>query len=256
MTIDAFDFGDWDVESLRLSIFHSGEYQDSYSQGLWESVTGQQADSIDSRPKDRTISAIGSVDGNSLILVHQDGRIDWTLQSAVGATPQPSSEVVIPKIDSVGRTLPIFQNAVVYSLEAITSVSRVAFAPNLIREVSDINVGFEQLSTFLPHLNLPTAHAGDFIYQINRIRRSESIRHAHINRIGRWSLELVGGISFRVGPTGQPDMVNTNTKQVRRLMLDINTTQTTSTMAKERIPGLFEELISLAREISTEGDGA
>ena len=256
MTTDAFDFGDWDVESLRLSIFHPATYESSYSADLWERVTGQQVDSIDSRPRNRTIRAVGSVEGDSLILVHQDGRIDWTLQPAVGPTPQPSNEVVVAKIGSVRRVLPLFQNAVGYSLEAITSVNRIAFAPNLIREVADENVGLEQLSEFLPHLNLTSGHAGDFIYQINRIRRSETIRHAYINRIAKWSLELVGGISFRVGPTGQPDVMSASPKQVRRLMLDVNTTQATSTMAKERIPGLFEELVSLAREIAIEGDKA
>ena len=167
-----------------------------------------------------------------------------------------SNEVVVAKIGSVGRTLPIFQNAVGFSLDAITStaVIRLAFAPSLIREVVDENVGLEQLSNFLPNLNLTSAHAGDFIYQINRIRRSETVHHARINRIAKWSLELVGGITFRMGPTGRPDVMNANPKQLRRLMLDINTTQGTSTMAKERIPGLFEELVSLAREIATEGD--
>ena len=254
MTIDAFDFGDWDVESLRLSIFHSGEYQDSYSPGLWESVTGQQADSIDSRPKDRMTRVLGSVEGDSLTLVRQDGRIDWTLQPVVGPTPQPSNEIVVAKIGSVGRMLPIFRKALDYSLESITSVNRIAFAPTFIREVGDVNAGFEQLSKYLPHLNLPAAQGGDFIFQINRRRRSEVIHHAYINRLAKWSLELVGGVSVRMGSTGRPDLVNTPPKQVRRLSLDVNTTPETSTMGRKRVPGLFEELVALAREITLEGD--
>ena len=253
MTINAFDFGDWDVESLRLSIFHPGDYESSHSPGLWESVTGQQVDSIDSRPRDRAIRAVGLVEGNNLNLTHQDGRVDWTLQPTAGVAPQPPNDVVVAKIGSVEHMLPIFQNALEHSLEAITSVDRIAFAPGLIREVPDINVGLEQLDKFLPCLNLTAAH-GDLIYQINRIRRSESVRHARINRIAKWSLELVGGISFRVGPTGQPDVLPTSLQPVRRLLLDVNTTQTTSIMAKERIPGLFDELVTLASEIAIEGD--
>ena len=254
MTIDAFDFGDWDVESLRLSIFHTMKYEDSYSEGLWESVTGQQADSIDSRPRNRMTRTIGTAERNSLTLVHQDGRIDWTSQPVVSPVPQPSNEILVAQIDSPERMLPIFQKAVSYSLESITSVKRIAFAPSLIREVADVNAGFEQLSRYLPHLNLPAAHGGDFIYQINRRRRSEAIQHAHINRLAKWSLELLGGVSVRVGLTGQPDLLDAPPKQVRRLFLDVNTTPETSTMAKNGIPELFKELVALAREIAIEGD--
>ena len=250
----SFDFGDWDVESLRMSIFFPRGAHPNVRAGLWERVTGEQPDSIDSRPRERISRETGTIGGNSFVFVNQDERIDWLLQPIVVPSLQPPTSTTLPTLETVEKALAIFRNAIRYSLETIPVVQRLAFAPVLIKDAANLNVGFGQLSTHLPHLSLGSAYGADFIYQINRRRRSNSVPHAQINRLAKWSMEMVGGVAVRMGPSGQPDVRDTGTSATRKLALDINTTPETSTISKAKIPGLFEELVTVSRELATKGD--
>ena len=249
-----FDFGTWDVESLRLSIFHSGLYDLGPASNLWNRVTGLEPDSVDLRSKDRIVRSVGIVGRDTLILVVQDGRTDWTLQATSEPPPQSSNEIIVPKIKSYESALPIFTNALDYSLEAMGSISRIAFAPLLIWQVDTPGEGMVRLSNLLPNLDLPTQQSGDLVYQLNRIQRSKVVPHAGINRIARWSLEALGSVSFRLGPTGQPDVLPATLQPVVRLMLDINTTQNTNAISKKKVPELFNELVALSEKVAREGD--
>ena len=247
----SFDFGDWDVESLRMSIFCPANTRPFERSGLWERVTGEQPSSIDSRPREGVTREAGVVGGNNLLLVTQGGRLDWLLQPV--AVPNQQAPVILTLKD-VGIARGIFHKAFRYSLETTGLALRLAFAPVFIKEVTSVGLGFGQLSVFLPQLDLASLNTSDFIYRVNRRRRSLSVPHAEINRIAKWSLEEVGVVSFRVASSGRPDFRDTGTTFVRKLELDVNTTPETSAMSKDTVSGLLDEMIVMAEELATEGD--
>ena len=73
MTEVKFDFGEWDVESLRVSIFHPVALSTSVRTGLWEKVTGDRPESIDSRPREGVTRESGIVRWRKLTTCLQVG---------------------------------------------------------------------------------------------------------------------------------------------------------------------------------------
>lgn len=251
MTEVKFDFGEWDVESLRVSIFHPGGSVSSTRTALWAMVADSEPESIDSRPRDRVTRLTGSVGGDNLVLAVQEERIDWLIQPIVVPNQRPVTALTLKSAEDA---LPILQRAVQYSLETIPLVQRLAFSPSLIRQVLNPTLSLKQISNYLPRLDLDSVEGSDFVYQINRRRRSLSVSHAQINRLAKWSTVQVGGIEFKMRPSGQPRLQTTEVGFARKLELDVNTTPETGAMSNDKIPGLFDELITLAGELAIEGD--
>ena len=246
------NIGDWDVENLRVTLFPtSGPRSTDQQTGLWQEVTGQPPDSIDSRPRQRLTRVFGRIRDNQLLLGIQDERVDWHVQPFVPANEQPDG---VPTVATANEMLTIMHDAVQKTLSTVRIVQRLAFAMSLVREVPDVPTGMYQLSGYLPNVTLDPAGSSDFIYQINRRRRSASVSHAEINRLGRWSVDQIGSIGFRV-VAGQPRVHQDESPYyVRKLVTDINTTPTTSAMANDRIHDLFHEMVVISNELATEGD--
>ena len=245
-----FDRGDWDVESLRASIFHPPAPSTAAQSGLWEKATGNQPESIDSRPKRRITRVVGNVGENNLTLAIQDQRIDWVVQ------PIPSNQPSVPllTLGAVEDVLPLLRKAIQCTLETTPTVLRMAFNPVLVKEVPDSETGLRQLSKYLPHLGLDSMDGMDFIYQINRRQRSTSVPHVRINRLAKWSTEQIGGLELRVSPSDQPRLETTGLSFARKLNLDMNTDPKSGAMSRDKIADLFDELVSIAGELATEGD--
>ncbi len=247
----SFNCGDWDVESLQAAIFHPSEPSAAAQSGLWEKATGNQPESIDSRPKIRMTRVVGSVGEDNLTLAIQDERIDWVVRPRVPSN-QPSGPLFT--LGAVEDVLPLLRKAIQYTLETTQIVSRMAFIPVLVKQVPDTATGLKQLSKYLPHLGLDSMDGVDFTYQINRRRRSTSVPHVRINRLAKWSTEQIGGLELRVSPSDQPRLKTTGSSYVRKLNLDVNTDPTSGAMSRDKIAGLFDELVSIAGELATEGD--
>lgn len=244
-------FGDWDVEGLRVSIFHQTIGVPFSQAGLWAKVTGNEPESVNSRPQQGVTRVVGRVGENNLILASENDRIDWLVLPIANPTQQVSPVLTLKGTDN---TLPILQGAVKRSLEAIPVVLRLAFGPTLVREVSDLKQGIKQLSAYLPNIDFGSLEGIDFVYQVNRRRRSVSVSHVQINRLARWSTEQIGGIELRVTQSEQPHLRSTGNNFTRKLHLDINTTPTPSAISNDKIPALFGELVTLADELAIKGD--
>ena len=81
-----------------------------------------------------------------------------------------------------------------------------------------------------------------------------SVPHAEINRLGRWSVEEIGSIAFRMVSGQPPVRQDMGIHYVRKLVTDINTTPTTNVMANDRIHDLFHEMVAISNEVATKGD--
>lgn len=244
-------FGDWDVESLRVSIFHPVGSATSQQAGLWQKATGDVPESISSRPQNRVTRATGRLGENNLLLTTQDERIDWLIRPIVGPKQQSAP---VPTLREVASTPSFLQNAIRCSLEAIPVVMRLAFALILVRQVPDSTEGLRQLSKYLPHVDLNSMEGRDFVYQVNRRRISKSVSHIQINRLARWSTEHIEGVEIEMAPSEQPRLRPIEDVLTRKLNLDINTAPRTNAMANDKIPSLLDELMALASELAIEGD--
>ena len=242
------DFAEWDVENFRLTVFHTSDPNIS---GLWERLMGVSPETIDSRPRERVIREQGGANGNQLLLVTQAQRLDWNL------LPDPAPDHQIgnpPTLKAVDQTIPLLKKALDVTLQSARQVHRLAFGVVLIQQVSGLSEGMRRLSKYLPHLGLEHQEGLDFIYQINRRRRSTNAHHVRINRLAKWQLEEFHSGAFRISPSQGARLETSELGFVSKLVLDINTAPDNSAISKDRMPNLFVELTALAHEIAVKGD--
>lgn len=242
---------DWDTESIRVSIFTPLRY-DSRNQyrELWEGASGHIPETVDIRPIDGITRLQGVVGDNNLLVSIQEGRIDWYI-NPVPPQGRPIDVLTLNRVESVFR---ILNKALRVSLEVISSVQRLAFAPVLLRVVPDRPTGLNQMEKYFRHLNVDTLDSEDFSYQINRRRASQAVPHARINRLASWTIQEGGNVSFSITPSGVPAISDSNPFTVRRLEMDVNTTEETTDIPTSKGVALFHELVGMASEIANEGD--
>ena len=244
------DFGGWDVESLRFSIFFPTGATPPGS-GLWEEVTGTTPESIDSRPRESVVLEVGNIGRNQLLLATQNQRLDWHIRPILTSTPRARTLMVLADVE---ETLPVLQKAVQCSLETVRQVHRFAFAPVLVKQAPSLNEGLRQLSKYLPDLRLGSLGGSDFIYQINRRRSSKVAALIQINRLAKWVVEEFQVNTLSVNPSQGARLQTTKSGFASKLTLDINTTPGSGEVSRDTIPELFDELVMLACEVATKGD--
>ena len=247
-TTPIVDFGQWSVDHLRLTVFHPPGFQTSE---LWELLMRVRPESIEERPRDGVVQQQGEADGNRLLLVTHAERLDWTFVPNPTVSHGTNTPPVLLDPNQAVRKL---QEALDISLRSVKQVNRLAFGVLLGQQVVNPSEGMSQMSKYLPHMDLEERGGSDFIYQVNRRRRSSRVPHVQLNRLARWSLEqfISGGI--RIAPAQAPQLQQSGSGFVSRLLLDINTAPENNAIAVERMPGLFVELINLACKVATEGD--
>lgn len=241
------DFGVWNIEGLRLTLFHPDVEP---AAGLWRSLRETEPESIESKPRDQTLVEHGPVGPNRLVLASAAGRLDWYLQS-LSSEPQSARGPLM--LMGTDPAIPMLAQALRASLGRHRQVLRLAFGATLLRQVESQDEGLAVLSPYLPRLELQAHGDRDFMYRINRRRRSRSASHATINRVAVWSVEEIVSSSIRV-TSNQPPRFNATPHLCAKLVLDINTVPEGPAISVGRMPDLFDEFAELAREISTRGD--
>ena len=242
------DFGQWNVEHLRLTIFHPSGVDTS---NLWERLMHVLPESRDERPREGVVQQQGEAGGNRLLLITRADRFDWTV------IPNPASDAGImptPILVDINQAVTLIQDALRISLQAVTVMDRLAFGALLGQQVADPTEGMSRLSEYLPRLGLEEQGVSDFVYQINRRRQSFRVPHAQLNRVARWSSEQIIQARLRITPALLPQVQPSGTGFVNRLLLDVNTVPGTSAIAHGRFSGLFVELVEIACKVASEGD--
>ena len=154
---------------------------------------------------------------------------------------------------SAEQIIPLLTRALDVSISAFGRADRIAFGSTLVQRASNPSEGTKQLSKYLPRLDLEP-DGSDFLYQINRRRRSSHAPHVQINRLSRWQLEDVHGGLLRVSPSQPPGFMRDEQFSISKLTLDVNTAFGSNAISNERMPGLLDEMIAFAYEIATNGD--
>jgi hypothetical protein len=245
---------DWQVEILRLTAFPQSTFQ-LKDLDLWSQVTGQPPAEKITRIRLGAQRELGPILGGILITDLQPNRIDWVLTSAEEREP---TETGFSTIAAFSELLPPFVELMIKWLNSSScpSLQRLAFGAVLIIPIDTKDEGYHKLSTYLPGVQLDPKDSFDFLYQINRPRKSVSKTEGlFINRLSKWSVSKVQRLQLSVRPTSDVLSSNIPPYFACRLEVDINTSQDFKGPLPQRLlPNIFQELADLARQIAEKGD--
>ena len=247
-TTSIADFGQWNVEHLRLTIFHPSGVD---TLNLWERLMGVAPESRDERPREGVVQQQGEAGGNRLLLITRTDKFDWIVMPNPASAP---GSMAPPILVDINQAMTLMQEALKISLQSVRVVDRLALGALLGQQVADPTEGMSRLSKYLPRLELEERGVSDFVYQINRRRQSSRVPHAQLNRVARWSSEQIIGGQVRITRAQPPQVQSSTPGFINRLLLDVNTVPGTSAIAPDKFSGLFVELVEIACKVASEGD--
>jgi hypothetical protein len=135
------------------------------------------------------------------------------------------------------------------------TIKRIGFSGRLIQRAKKLDAAYRMLKTHLPALKLDS-HSRDFIYRINRPRKSRAgIRELEINRLATWA--VIRGQRQVMVVSGSEASTPAKTADFTACVLefDVNTSgEFSRELPKNRLPSVMQELASLAFEIAKKGD--
>lgn len=238
---------DWKAESLRMTAFPSPGTVLGEPPNWWETAVGEPPENRVHQPKVGVIQEQGSFSNGVLTLISQPGRIDWLL-----AWPN-REEIIEPFEESLGAFVPL----VLRWLGDAPVLQRIAFGATLRLPVKDRIDGYKRLSSYLHHVDLDPEGSTEFLFQINRPRKSKSgIENLSINRLSKWSVAFTQEATYTVHDPKATQFQLTGLQKdlYCRLELDINTAPNEDDFAAKDVQQVFNELVDLGREIATNGD--
>ncbi len=246
----------WQVHQMRLTAFPSPDVAVA-ADSWWQDLIGEPPDVEVKDPKTggrqyEGALAIGSLSPGRLVLVISPQRIDWIIQG----TEHTEANMVA---DTLGNADQGFQEFGAFAnrwfaLSGCPPMQRLAFGGVLLGPVADRATNYRLLSKRIP-VRIDPAGSSDFLYQINRPRRSQiELFKPTLNRLSRWSVMRRSTIRVELsGPKAQTHQQEHGS--VCRLELDVNTAPDYDVVIeRSRLAPIFEELVRLGKEIARKGD--
>lgn len=254
------DFGDWQVESLRLTAFLSAPLP-AVPETWWSELAGQPPDSQNTRPKEGRWQFDGAVTNpdlsNALLILRgENQRLDWLLQPAPLAEEGRPPDIESAYVGYFPPAMTAFVGLIgSWLATASIEISRLAFGVTLRLPIDSRELGYSVLSELLPFPLDP--NSTDFLYRINHPVQSESLGDGTIlNRLSTWAvvqidtlvLSVSGGHAGteRLSKRGQPFYAC-------RLEFDINTAaDRPGAIPQDRYGALLSEFVSVPASFLTE----
>jgi hypothetical protein len=246
---------DWNVQSLRLTAFHTARDLPDL-ESWWAELAGQVPETRVARPREGLAEVMGDFAAEQLnparlTLGSQPSRIDWLLQA------QDSPPPGIPCLGPLPRVLPFFTDTMHPWLDRLPfDINRLALGVILLFPVATRQEGYSLLSRFLPLTLDP--NSSDFLYRINRPAVSESLADGtQLNRLSTWSVLLVELVRLSISPgTVRADVSHQGEPALAcRLELDVNTpADRTEPLPRDKYRPLLTELAAMAQSIADRGD--
>ena len=216
-----------------MSIFHPERVA---RPGLWEKLMGDRPQAINDRPRDGILQEEGNVEGNRLVLSSRARRIEWRVLPIPPTDPKGGSAATLTEL---GKGISLLARAVTISTDEIRQVERFALGAILLKQPPDEAEVLRHLLRYFPDKGLDSSDTSDFMYQINRRRRSASAPHVLVNRLARWSLEQVHSGNLQISAAAPPSVQMFGSRLTGKLVLDINTAPENNAISVDRLPSFF-----------------
>lgn len=250
-SIQSTDNSDWLGEVFRLTVFFvtPGKVDTS---DWWQFVTGELPETRNSQPKIGVLQEEGEFNGGRLVLTTQPDRADWLfLPSFDKGMGMPDFGHLSPYTSSTD----IFTKFALNWFTKAPPLSRIAFGMVLHRPVPDRLTGYRELAKYLAMVQIDPENSSDFLYQINRRRFSRIIPSLPLNRLTKWTVANIDSGQFAMGLGIPLQTVEFTNRHFVRLELDVNSAQEfRKQLPPDKIQGIFEELMNLAKELADKGD--
>ena len=179
-------------------------------------------------------------------------RIDWRLSH----DPKNLSGE-LPIIGPYETLAERFRQVMLGWLSLCPQISRLAYGAVLLMPAGEPSQACQILEPLLPGIKIDWDNSYDFLYRINRRRRSSSgVEGLEINRVATWSLATISGmrVDFVSGQPA-PSIIQLPDSGICRLELDINTAPEFQRVLEKSVrSNLFAELVDFGNEIAREGD--
>lgn len=194
------------------------------------------------------INFVGEFKNKKLSLFVSPVKIDLTIN------PKESVDLITASLMTIGT----YDEAVTeinnlseiwFKQENFPPIRRIAFGIDLINKVNSRDDAYKAISQFLP-FRVDAKISSDFKYQINNFTTSKIIESLKINRLTEFNTIK---LNLRLVIADQPSQMFEDTHYCR-LVLDINTDESfLKELNKDKILGLYQELVSHAEKITKEG---
>ncbi len=232
---------------MRLSVFPL-DGTAALGTSHWEKGAGKQPETVKRPPQQQRVIEEGPWGEAWLQVDSLRGQIHW-LVSADMNPDAPGSIGAFPD------AIPPFHGLMCDWLKAhCPPVNRIAFAVNLMFPTGSPRETCAHLNDMLPAVEVAADDTRDFMYQINRRRRSRCLEGLEINRLAKWSSAEGRSLEVTIA-AGVPSARAAKVRYFRRLEPDINTVPTPDReIPRHAFLGVFDELVSAAKEIAVKGD--
>ncbi|MEK7807508.1 MAG: hypothetical protein AAB571_00430 [Chloroflexota bacterium] len=235
------------LTTLRLTTFHEAATDAASLESFYKQTVGVDPESVVKQREG--FQADGPFNDGRIVLASPSlsvpRRIDWLYTSFDEAALSTGLE----------DSLKGFKRLMAQWFQKCPLVKRLALGVIVLLPVESAEKGYQRLLDYLPSIKIDVAGSSDFLYQINRPRRSKILAdNLEINRLSKWSVNILGHAQIGIDG-GVPQLQQEGETFACRIELDINTSaKFKGVLPQEKLQPLLDELDTLALEILREGD--
>ena len=236
------DNAPWRSMQLRFSAFSNAGQSAPYMRNWWYELIGTPPETISEEPRTNTVQLQGRSEGSPLLMRAVENRIDFLQQFMEQSAPMPAYSDVLPSFENLAvRWL---------KLGSHPPINRLAFGAVVAKPANRIEECRDVLDSYLPSIDMQKTALNEFLYQVNRRRKSKTIHDLQVNRLMKWSIQTIQQIDIK------PSGVSATTVGLNSLLeVDINSApEHTNLVNRDRLVSLLKEFVGLAEEIMTDGD--
>lgn len=182
------------------------------------------------------------------------GRADWLLGPSI---PPDVQVTAIPNLGDVESALARFGELVFARAAAAYEAPRFALGVIVMQPAESKEASYAELGKLVPQMRDYLGGASDFVYQINRPRRSRVFPEMMLNRLTRWSSVSLTGVQVFVALTPEGQVTRRPERPIlaTRVEMDVNTAADWPTpIPRDVREPLLRELLGLSLEIVSRGD--
>ncbi|WP_350404316.1 hypothetical protein ABCR88_07650 [Pseudomonas sp. W17] len=222
----------WTTETIRFTLLGVPE-------GVkvsWQSIVGEEPESVTNRPAQRLSIQEGPFQGGRLVITSHPGRVDISL-AAVPTNPESH-----PTLGYFAEVSGIFEERL--SLIKFPTVARLAMGVTLNvfpESLEKSNLMFREL---VPGLDFGN-DASDLMVQVNRVKKFPKISGMVMNRLSKWSQLLSQTVQYQ-----NHEALATKHNHLIQLELDLNTSPNSKLPHADAYKSIIAAFFSEARSLA------